>query len=110
MSQILTMTGTPGRLTRKAGTDLPQGLAAAEYTAADGTRAGSGLITVEAHNLRVAFHEDDLDATHGLMLYAGDVLELRSIAQIERFRFIDAVSGEHGVIQFVPYFGSERYV
>jgi hypothetical protein len=98
------MTGTPGRLTRLEGTDAPQGLQASAYTASDGAFANSALITVEAHNIRLAFHEDDLDATHGAMLYVGDVLDLRSIAQIERFRFIDAVSGEHGAIQFIPYF------
>lgn len=103
MQQLIAMEGTPGRMVVLTGTDVAQGLPLASFRSQSSTRAmaNSALVTVEGADIRFAYHDDDVAEGHAL--YATDVLNLNSAAQVAAFRFVNADNAKPATVRVTPF-------
>ena len=100
------MDGDPGATTRVVCTDSPQALAAGLKVSSNKT-AHFCIITVELKQIRYGFGGVTVSqGTTGLghIAYAGDVILLESVKQIDEFRFINGTNGEDATIQVTSEF------
>lgn len=105
MSQSLELSGSPKGYESLTGSDTAQGITEAKrYVASENAHAKRAFISNTAQSIRWEFDAANLAGGGGHLLAAGDVLQLNNSDQIQKWVFVDAVSGSHGVVKISTFF------